>query len=182
MLSTAFGEVSILHSFETTGAYIEGSLIYDNGTLYGVASSTSSPKSGGLVFSYDLSGGGYTILHQFPSSTTNEGPSWLPSNSVTVIGNQLFGSTFYGGSGMGTIYSLDINGSNFQTIHELAPQAVEGQFPNSALVSNSGKYTARHSGHLLGEELFFRSIPTAATIRCFIYFERLVTEKLRRGV
>jgi len=68
-------DFSVLHHFHyngigTDGAYPLGSLVLDNGVLYGMTqrggqSSTTNIYLGGTVFKINTDGTGYTVLHRF---------------------------------------------------------------------------------------------------------------------
>src|ERR1019366_8707785 len=110
------------HLTNNDGATPYTGLILSGTTLYGTAC-YGGTNGNGTVFALDTNGMGFTILHQFATGVTNTLFSFTnqdgayPQGGVTLSGNALYGSAEYGGSlGLGTIYSLNTNGSNFTVL------------------------------------------------------------------
>jgi uncharacterized repeat protein (TIGR03803 family) len=107
----------LLHTFTgvaTDGALPYGSLIISNTTLYGMTSAGGA-NNVGAVFSVDTSGSGFQILHSFAIGNT-----WSPYGDLTFFNSALYGMTHIGGSnglGLGVIFQLNPDGSNFQILH-----------------------------------------------------------------
>ena len=70
-------------------------------------------------------------LHSF-SSTANE---WgYPAADLTLVGSTLFGETAQGGSdGDGTLFSMNLDGSNYQVVHTFTGSATDGATPYAGL-------------------------------------------------
>lgn len=99
--------------------------------LYG-----TSPGGGtngqGMIYSITTGGTVNTPLHSFANTATDGG---YPIGGLTLdsSGTVFYGTTVYGGAnGVGTIYSINVNGSNFKTIHSF-DSAVEASYPYTAL-------------------------------------------------
>lgn len=130
-----------LHTFEgsSEGGYPDRALIEDATYLYGVATAGGTNNTG-TVFRVRKSDGLFQVLHQFAGldSTTGAsvaGEGAYPSSSLTLVNGRLYGVTSGGGTnlkkitdsagtavtvGTGTLYSLNIDGSGFQTHHHFS--------------------------------------------------------------
>ena len=134
-----------LHSF-TSGSDGEtpAGLLWSGTTLYGTTVSFNSGN--GTVFKLNTNGTAYTILHPFMITNftgfPNGGPTAAPDftnsdgalpSSLTLAGNTLYGTTYYGGSsGNGTVFKLNPDGTGFTTLHSFAASSTnsEGVFTN----------------------------------------------------
>jgi uncharacterized repeat protein (TIGR03803 family) len=121
----------VLHSFTNTpdGAYpIEAPVIDKVGELYGITISGGS-SGDGTVFKLDTSGN-ETVLHSF--TNTPDGASPTAGLVIDKAGN-LYGGTEGGGSsGDGTVFKLDITGT--ETVLYSFTAGAEGNTPAGALV------------------------------------------------
>ncbi len=129
----------IIHNFtgvSTDGASPYGSPILSGTTLYGMTS-TGGANNVGCVFSVDVSGANFQLVHSFSLSTT-----WQPFGDVTLSTNGLlYGMTHVGGTngiGLGTIFQVNTNGSSFQVLHEFffasPSNLTDGSTPNASLL------------------------------------------------
>jgi len=107
------------------GANPEAGLIISGSTLYGTAEHGGS-SGYGAVFKVNTDGTGFTNLHSFAASHTNNDGAYTNSEGTHPIefaglilsGSTLFGSANYGGSsGNGTVFALSTNGTAFTTLH-----------------------------------------------------------------
>jgi uncharacterized repeat protein (TIGR03803 family) len=72
----------------------------------------------------------FTVLHSFSG-----GDGSTPYGPVTLVGSTLYGMTFSGGLfGNGVLYSVDVDGSNFNVLHDFE-YAVSGAFPYYGLTA-----------------------------------------------
>ncbi len=116
-INTDGSNFHLVHSFtgiSTDGALPYGSLTLSGSTLYGMTSAGGA-NNVGSVFSVDVSGSGFQILHSFSTANT-----WAPYGDLTFLNSVLYGMTRNGGSnglGFGTIFSVNPDGSNFQILH-----------------------------------------------------------------
>jgi uncharacterized repeat protein (TIGR03803 family) len=115
---------TILHSFAgTEGRYACGSLLYNNGVLYGMTSQGDGiTTNGGTIYKLNIDGSGYSILHSFTNNNPTDGNN--PQGSLVISGNVLYGMTRKGGAvyadilgGEGTIFKINTDGSNFALLH-----------------------------------------------------------------
>jgi uncharacterized repeat protein (TIGR03803 family) len=113
--------VSPVNSTRTNsdGAFPNG-LILSSNTLYGTASHAGSFGLG-TVFAVKSDGTGFTNLHSFTlpnlqSGTNSDGT--LPAASLILSNNTLYGTAQHGGgSGNGTVFKLNVDGTGFTTLH-----------------------------------------------------------------
>lgn len=135
-LDPANNQYEKLHDFDiTTGQYPNGSVTQSsvNNKLFGMTTSGGA-NSSGVIFSYDITGTVFSIVHDFdftsgfaPFGTLLDGSDGL-----------LYGMAFGGGStGYGVIFSLDPTNNNFTVIHTF--DGINGSVPyNSTLTESSG--------------------------------------------
>jgi len=99
-------------------------LISSTNTLYGTAQYGGS-SGNGTVFRVNTNGTGFAVLHSFtagvgtwPSITNSDGA--VPGGLV-LSGNILYGTANQGGgSGDGTVFKLNIDGSGFMVLHSFS--------------------------------------------------------------
>ena len=118
---------SVLHSFTNSpdGGQPWSALILVSNTLYGTTFQGGT-NGNGVVYALDTDGSNYRILHQFTPLTSVQGSGQHPANSdgasprggLYCLGNTLFGTTSQGGvNENGTLFSLDLGGSNLVTLY-----------------------------------------------------------------
>lgn len=119
---------NILHHFnEFDGSFPAENLIADAGVLYGTTQ-TGDINSDGTLFSIHTDGTDFTTLYNFDYYTTGG----YPYGSLVKSGNKLFGMTHDGGNQYkGTIFSFDLSGSVFTTMHHFSGS--DGSFPGGSL-------------------------------------------------
>ena len=95
-------------------------------TLYGTTF-FGGGSGNGTVFSVNIDGTGFTVLHSFtaldPNGFGNTDGAW-PESILTLSGNTLYGTTSQGGSSgccNGTVFSLDADGTGFVTLYNFSP-------------------------------------------------------------
>jgi uncharacterized repeat protein (TIGR03803 family) len=105
------------------GANPTAGLLLSGSTLYGTASAGGSAGNG-TVFSINSNGTGFKVLHTFSVlgtdtngvATNSDGAT--PVGNLILSGNTLFGTAEFGGAnGMGTVFALTTDGTNFTTLH-----------------------------------------------------------------
>ncbi len=138
------------HITNSDGANTRARLVVSGNTLYGTAT-FGGTNSYGTVFALQTNGTGFTVLHQFAAGVTNalflftNKDGAYPQGGVTLSGNTLYGAAEYGGQlGLGTIYSLSTNGSNFTVLEAFPAESFNlnllaetnsiGAYPQSALM------------------------------------------------
>lgn len=118
-LSTNGSGFTVLHHFSATdsftgtnvgGASPSAGLILSSNVLYGTASA-GGVGAAGTVFSLNLNGPQFTVLHGFATLSGNgtNAPGAFPVAPVLRLGNALYGTTFGGGPGAaGTVFRIPL--------------------------------------------------------------------------
>lgn len=131
------GNFEIIHSFDgADGNQAYGGVIQaSDGKLYG-GTYLGGLTGSGVIYRVDTDGGNYEVIHEFPFSQFGGGTEGV---LLQASDGKLYGTTVHGGAlDHGTIFRLDTDGGNFETIHEFA--GPEGRFPTAGLIqSESGK-------------------------------------------
>jgi len=126
-----------------------GTVLVDGGKIYGMTG-TRATVGMGTVFSMDLSGSNYTILHSFATSySATDGA--LPQGDLLLAGDTLYGMTYYGGAnhpvtGSGVVFRVDIDGSDFTLLHTFGGNAADGSYPYGSLSLIDGNLYGMTSG------------------------------------
>jgi uncharacterized repeat protein (TIGR03803 family) len=114
---------SVLHEFagdDTDGGLpYYGGLTLQGGVLYGVAS-YGGPNWSGVAFRINPDGTGYSLLHAFGDPDIGgNGDGVLPYNSdLAYADGKLYGTTFFGPTNIGTIWSVDTSGNNYSIVYD----------------------------------------------------------------
>ncbi len=117
-LNTNGSGFSLLHSFSggLGGKEPNGSLTLSGSTLYGMTAGGGSGGSG-TIFTMGTGGSGYSVLHNFTGSASDGS---APQGSLILSGSTLYGVTKTGGSGYGTVFKMNTDGSGFGLLHSFA--------------------------------------------------------------
>lgn len=113
------------------GAYPQAQLVLSGSTLYGTARGGGTGASG-TVFALNTDGTGFTNLHNFepvdPTAGTNHDGAGLTAPLI-LSGNTLFSTASSGGtSSNGTVFKLNIDGTDFSVLHTFAPTTGNGSY------------------------------------------------------
>jgi uncharacterized repeat protein (TIGR03803 family) len=124
---------TVLHSFQIDpgdGLNPEGSVIVSGSTIFGMTSSGGSSFDG-TIFKMGIDGSNFTLLHSFGGSP-NDGRD--PLGELLLSGSTLFGTTYHGGSADdGTLFSIGIDGGNYDVMHSFLGGPNDGANPASDL-------------------------------------------------
>jgi uncharacterized repeat protein (TIGR03803 family) len=126
------------------GANPTASLIDVNGTLYGttyLGGSTGCNGNGcGTVFAIDPNTDAETVLYSF-CGQTNCADGANPVASLIDVHRILYGTTFNGGNGNGTVFSIDPDSGAETVIYSFCNQqnCADGAVPQGSLMDVSGK-------------------------------------------
>jgi len=160
---------TVLHTFtndgiNSDGAYPLGSLTLVGSVLYGmtqaggVAGANGLVSNGGTLFSINIDGSGFRVLHGFTGSQvagSNDGAT--PYGAVVVSGSTIYGMTRFGGtSGGGTIFCLNTDGTGFSLLHNFTGGVSDGTDPQGSLTLGGSKlYGMTDGGGSNGEGTIF---------------------------
>lgn len=138
---TGFGVLKLFLSSEIFTPF--DGLALDNGWLYGTCNFGGAEGKGG-VFRLHTDGTGYQLLHDFTGVNSGAQPRGIP---LIASNGKLYGITLIGGAtGEGTLYSMDLTGTNFTTLREFV-SGTDGGFPVSSMIQAS-------DGRLYGSNAF----------------------------
>ena len=154
-----------VHTFTggTNGANPEADLKLIGSTLYGTTNGRGT--TGGSVFSMNLDGSNFKTLHPFTLALPSDGAS---PQGLTVAGSILYGVSQMGGDSRtngGTIFSLNLDGSNFQVLYTFLG-TTNGVRPSGALtLANSTLYgTTTDDGPAGSGTVFAISVPEPTSL------------------
>lgn len=132
----ASGTETVLYSFagQPDAQYPEASLIRDEaGNFYGTTVAGGAYGLG-TVFRLDASGH-ETVLYSFAGAFKSDGQG--PDTALLRAPNgDLYGTTFQGGAGIGTVFKVDASG-NETILHAFGSIQNDGAYPESPLISDS---------------------------------------------
>jgi uncharacterized repeat protein (TIGR03803 family) len=139
-LSVKGATFNLLHEFAggvDDGMNPNNSLILSGSTLYGMTA-VGGDDNLGTIFSIATNGTGFTLLHEFAGGADD---GMNPYGSLILSGSTLYGMTASGGNpDMGTIFSINTNGTDFTLLHEFAGGADDGYPSGSLILSGSTLY------------------------------------------
>jgi uncharacterized repeat protein (TIGR03803 family) len=108
-------------------------LALSGSTLFGTTDIGRDNLFSGAIFSVNTDGTAYSLLHEFGSEPN---APRIPLGELKLNGSVFFGTTFTGGAhDMGTVYSINTDGSGFRLLHEF--DGNNGEKPYSG-VTQSG--------------------------------------------
>jgi len=135
-VKTDGSDFTLLHEFAgggTDGRTPYGDVLLASGKLYGMTY-RGGDSNYGTVFSMNLDGSGFTLLHEFATGTTN---GIYPYGNLVMDSGVLYGMT-NGGTGGGKIFSIDPDGTDFTILHTFTGGADDGTSPYGSLIVDSG--------------------------------------------
>jgi uncharacterized repeat protein (TIGR03803 family) len=137
-ISTNGENYSVLHTFqggENDGAEPSGDLIVYGNKLYGMTHEGGNSNLHGIIFSIEMDGNNFSILHKFSGGS---GDGSRPFGSLIVSEDKFYGMTEEGGANnMGVIFEIDTDGSNFSVLHEFSGS--DGKWPKGNVIMRAGK-------------------------------------------
>lgn len=158
---TPAGEMAVLYSFvdDRQGRRPNGGLIEDEaGDLYGTTASGGEFGHGAV---YRLSKAGVlTVLHSFAGHRTD---GKTPRSGVTLVGDQLYGTTMQGGKhDQGVVFRLSTHGGNYQLLHAFKEHGRAPCWPSTGLTlaPDGWLYGASERGGTAGSGTIYRVSPT----------------------
>ncbi len=130
---------SLLHIFAVgpgDGAYPSGSLTLSGSKLYGMASNGGAAGGYGALFSMNIDGTGFGLLHSFAGAP---GDGENPAGSLTLSGSKLYGMTYHGGTRSdGTLFSMNTDGTDYGLLESFGGAPADGDSPRYGELTLSG--------------------------------------------
>ena len=157
--------LSVLHNFDSAGGFAPFGVIYgSDGNLYGTtfAGGPDSSVAGGTLFRLSLSGT-YQVIHSF---TTGTGQIAIPLTPPTEAPDgSLYGAANGGGTaGLGVIYQVSKDGSNFQVAGSLT-QTTGVSVNGTLTIANRKVFGTAHGGGTSSDgTLFSLALPSVSHI------------------
>ncbi|HEY3915006.1 MAG TPA: choice-of-anchor tandem repeat GloVer-containing protein, partial [Verrucomicrobiae bacterium] len=156
-INTDGSAYQVLHAFDTNlwGGGPYAALAVSGDVLYGTTEDT--------LFSLDTGGSNFTTLHSFASTAYDPAlklnTNWegsMCTASLAVSGNVLYGTANQGGTnGCGTIFAVDVDGSNYTVLHTFVGSA-DGANPWAGLLLAGGMlYGTTYNGGTNGGGTLF---------------------------
>ena len=159
------GVETLLHTFSgSDGAFPVGGVVNVNHTLYGTTggNGVSGRSYGdGTVFSLDMTGRHYKVLHTFTG-----GPDGMyPLAGVISAKGKLYGTTYQGGAyNEGTVFSIDPKTRKERILHSFSNNP-DGAYPRAGMIYvNNMLYGTTQEGGSPGDGTVF-SISTIGVER-----------------
>jgi len=135
-----------LHNFEnenSAGVRQYAGLILSGNTLYGT--DYGGTNGNGTVFALNTDGTGFTNLHSFKNSDGINPYAGLILSSNTLFGTTVYGGSYGGSPGNGTMFALNIDGTGFTNLHSFKNS--DGVNPYAGLIlSGNTLYGTTASG------------------------------------
>ena len=111
------------------GANPAAGLLLSGATLYGTAAD-GGHWGAGTVFAVSTNGTGFTVLHGFTGGADGR----TPQAGLILSNNTLYGTAINdGGSNSGTVFAVNVNGTNFNVLHAFTG-GDDGANPSGSLV------------------------------------------------
>jgi uncharacterized repeat protein (TIGR03803 family) len=118
----------VLHSFAggDSGRFPTSQPIVVGSTLYGTTSHE------GTIYAMNTDGTNFNVLMSFHQTTSSDSPSRV--SNLILVGDLLYGTTTRSGPNhWGTIFSIKLDGTDFQILHSFA-LGIDGVEPQGGLV------------------------------------------------
>jgi uncharacterized repeat protein (TIGR03803 family) len=135
-----------LHDFTETSTNVAGAYTNNDGTfpfgwltlsgntVYGTTS-LGGQEGEGTIFAANTDSTGFAVLHAFAAVDPRSGVSSdgaYPMAGLILSGGVLYGTTqFGGGSGNGTVFAVNTDGTAYKTLHHFTPVPWYGPYTNS---------------------------------------------------
>jgi uncharacterized repeat protein (TIGR03803 family) len=120
-----------------------------DGALYGTTANGNTTARG-TIFKINKNGGGYAVLHIFTGNPDGQQPS---ARLLAASDGALYGTTGFGGTSVGTIFTLNMDGGGYNILHYFPAFSGDGVNPIGGLTEGSDHVlygTAYHGGTTAG--------------------------------
>ncbi len=160
-IDTSGSGFAVLHTFTgslTDGHLPSGKFAIIGSVLYGVTN-LGGTLDAGVLYSINTSGTGFSVLYNF----LDYPDGGQPQGSLIQSGGKLYGMANVGGNyGLGTVYSMNTDGTGFLVLHHFG-NGSDGYTPYGSLaISGSTLYGMTQNGGTDGEGTIF-SISTSGS-------------------
>ncbi len=128
--------LTVLHSFTggLDGQQPQAALVQaSDGLLYGTTYMGGS-NNAGTIFRVSPDGSGNTSIYHFPKNPFNPGGLSDPSGLIEGTDGALYGASGGGGTGLGSVFRINKDGTGFTTLHTFSLGQGGGYQPSAALV------------------------------------------------
>jgi uncharacterized repeat protein (TIGR03803 family) len=149
------------------GANPRSRMVLVGDTLFGTAQ-LGGTKGCGTLFSVKTDGTSFKVLHTFLGGSTD---GTLPSNYLVVSGNTLYGTTQNGGTGYGTVFKMNTDGSGYKVIYYFQGSGDGGDPYGGVIVSGNTLYGMAGIGGTGGSSngSFFSLNPDGTGFKTLVY-------------
>jgi ELWxxDGT repeat protein/uncharacterized repeat protein (TIGR03803 family) len=152
---------ALLHSFtgDSGGSFPLSSLTYYAGMLYGTTNTGGTSPGVGTIFRMILNGSGFSVIYSFAGC---ESDGCYPFGALTVVDDLLYGTVSAGGSlaGIGRIFRISPDGSDFELIHPFAGGPGDGATPLGSLTLGGALlYGMTQAGGVNDQGTLFKTRP-----------------------
>ena len=125
---TDYAVIKSFTTFSTEGYEPTTALVLFGTNLYGMTSA-GGVNDMGTIFRIDTNGSGHVVLHHFAGAPAD---GKRPVGGLTLSGTKLYGMTQMGGAGdMGTVFKIDLDGTNYEVLHHFGGLGIDGAYPAS---------------------------------------------------
>ncbi len=153
---------TVLYTFSGLVRSIDGArpmagMVLSGSTLYGTTEAGGT-NGYGTLFKIDTSGTGFATLHAFPATVSGTNSDGMqPEAGLVLSGGILYGTASLGGSGHGTVFRLNADGSSFTNVYNFT-NGIDGSTPVAALAQSGGTLygTASSGGKFPGWGTVFK--------------------------
>jgi len=157
-------------------------LILSSNTLYGTTYG-NGVSDYGTLFKMNTNGSNFTNLYRFTTVQYNGSNAYtnsdgaLPISGVILLSNVLYGTTTDGGgSGVGTVFRVNIDGSSFTNLHSFGGGSDGAQPYASLITSGNTLYGATLQGGTSGVGAIFKVNTDGSNFTNLYYFNNYAGE------
>ncbi len=130
---SGFAVLHTLNPNASEGQYSNSLVVGPDGYLYGTTAAGGA-HGAGTLFRLDCTGKSFSVIYSFNYSSENTDRS-ASGPVIFGSGGTLYGTSYNGGSfGLGSVFAIQSDGSNYHILYSFGSTANDGNLPASALV------------------------------------------------